>query len=117
MNIAVSAIASLLAVSAGAYTGYHYRPAPSPQPEPGIPVWVTSALSAQHEDNARLDDRLGTLMRQTETSQAAQAAQSALMQRIASNLDVMAGEVSARQAVGNKLRRDAAAQEIEARKH
>ena len=117
MNIAISALAALLAVSGGAYTGYHYRPAPPPQPDPGIPVWVTSALSAQHEDNARLYDRLGTLTRQIEASQAAQASQAALMQRMASNLDVMAGEVNARQAADNRLRRAAGAAEIEARKH
>ena len=39
------------------------------------------------------------------------------MQRMASSLDVMAGEVNARQAAGNKLRGGAAALEIEARKH
>lgn len=114
LSATVGALTLAASIGAAGMAGYSLRPeAPAPV-DPGIPVWVTDALATQHADNAKLYERIDDLTRQIVAQQIAMAATAdGLMRR----LDVMVGEVNARNAAKAKLRNDAEAYIAESKRH
>ncbi len=111
----------VLGISAGAGGSYYLQTPPSV----GIPVWVTDALATQHDDNAKLYQRIEQLT--THLDQLAsqlvsqQNSQQAATETVLRRIDVMLTDNAQRAAVrdANKanLRNAADAYINESRKH